>query len=628
MITKRFHLISFRALYSVLVRSLPAIPGEVEDAVYNGLRKELLATQNEFSPWPIFNYEDLLTFRSYRLPNFQNHPDYLPLLRDIIPNFLTSLHKKGVLFPDYNSRKNISYISARSYCTFRPEREFHSVTTLDLERLYADTGIQVDGPCEVRSAFRYNDLKPRIYYAQGGTAYFKSRYMRAIATTFLEAVPATIEKRRRHPEEYLSLVFDHWDYTTAWDLTSFTSNLSELKWFMDSLITIISNHPLGNKRLEVFDSRLGVVSRSLVDILTDYNQTCNINPEFDLSRLEQVHQPSGEDDPIKTCRNSGLLGVPGNIGFSMALHGYVTGLIVGPNAVCVGDDAIALTQEDPSINLIPQIQALGIIQKEKFQILEPRANEGRTCSSKFLKRKLTATLDGYTLGSLFSFTALPPVLGLMEPSRRSNISSDSDRVKKVVFDLGRILWELMSIEDVTDMDLKLISNFYSFFYRRFQLPFHGALPGTHRSPLYRDGLQAIPYCIPPVFFDHFDPRILDWAEFVYDTSRDGVFRMPSYYHGRIKADRYDLYPGNSFVVAGGRIWTALEDLGYVEVEEMASMVSTTIENRRRFLLHLKHLEPGYFRLKLITVCKSVDLDLASLVSSTVHPSVFVKHLLF
>lgn len=46
----------------------------------------------------------------------------------------------------------------------------------EVERFYCHTGVTIDGPVEMRSSWKYNDLKPRIYYAQGPTVYSVSKY--------------------------------------------------------------------------------------------------------------------------------------------------------------------------------------------------------------------------------------------------------------------------------------------------------------------------------------------------------------------------------------------------------------------------------------------------------------------
>jgi len=68
---------------------------------------------------------------------------------------------------------------------YKTDKEEHELTTLDLELMKMKTGIEVGGDCEMRMVWKYNELKPRFYYCQGGTAYWPSRF----------TVPAGVSRR-------------------------------------------------------------------------------------------------------------------------------------------------------------------------------------------------------------------------------------------------------------------------------------------------------------------------------------------------------------------------------------------------------------------------------------------------
>lgn len=58
-------------------------------------------------------------------------------------------------------------------------------------RLYYRTGARSLGCNEVRASWRYNDLKPRTFYALGGHGFFSSAYMKTITNMIVDILPCT-----------------------------------------------------------------------------------------------------------------------------------------------------------------------------------------------------------------------------------------------------------------------------------------------------------------------------------------------------------------------------------------------------------------------------------------------------
>jgi len=56
----------------------------------------------------------------------------------------------------------------------------------DIELIYHDTGIKLEGECEMRQVWLPSNLVPRTYYCMGGLAYHKSKYMQQAFSLLLE----------------------------------------------------------------------------------------------------------------------------------------------------------------------------------------------------------------------------------------------------------------------------------------------------------------------------------------------------------------------------------------------------------------------------------------------------------
>jgi hypothetical protein len=596
----------------MLLLSLPASIEEIDYAVYEGFFKEFNASQNEFKDHR-FDYSSLSYFVDARLRDFRHHPEWDQICRDIVPIFVSKVHQH-VLFPDVNRIKNVGRKTAFEYLKHRPTKTPVEVTTCDLEILYAETGIKIQGPCEVRSAFRYNDLKPRVYYCQGGTAYHASKYMRSIAVHFMESIPATKRKARDDPYSKLSLSTEPQDWIVNWDLTTFTTRLKELKYFMWTFIEMCNRYSLARKPIHVFDTREGVVAVSLPDLLTDYNNTMNMFPEFDVSRMFDRVLSMCDDEDSFVSKNGGLLGVPGNIGFSTGLHGLITNQIVGDHSVCVGDDAIASSGREYPLAIIRGVEQLGLIERSKFQITKPIEQFGHEETLKFLKRKVTRTVFGLKTDFLLSLPVLSESI-LSPQSGRIKLPTREEVIKKIVMSAGRILWNFLQYSDeITDTDIRHTESYFRYLFAYHQIPMEGVIPpyrivhGDHTS-------FELTMAVPSLNFRLYDPRVLDWAEFVYDSSRQTFFSLPSY-AAQDMPYQEDLYSG-TVLCKKHPVWKLLEDLGYLEVRPVFESFRMLPENKRRFLKWIKGERPGPRTVEL-TIRRPVDLNMDMIVRNTVH----------
>jgi hypothetical protein len=581
---------------------LPSLYQRQSDEVaYAGFEKETLYASQEWSPEQLFTYSEFFfpSPQSYLAPNWEHHA------RRVCDVFYRRLQQLRPLFPSYNRHKNTSRDTARSYIIASDSLKNPSeVTTLDLEKMYVDHGIKIAGPCELRTAWKFNDLKPRLYYAQGGTDYFAARYMKKIAVALMESFPMSSTANRRDPTTFLNN--SYWDsgYVVNWDLTSFTTNLSEAKHFVYMLARLMENEYGDHATVPLYDLRTGIQHVPIWEILDAYNETCNCSPQYSRERLIEIFNLDLAEFPImSTQANNGMLGVPGNIGIATSLHGIIAAKIVGPRSVvCVGDDAIALVEEDYYDDLQEQIQTLGDIQVEKFSVMDPHI-AGKTQYGRFLKRRLTRNDDGLALDDLINLPPIPYVTGIVPRGRITPFSfTIVDRLRKVVGIVGRILDQFRG-HFFDDYCIIRSERYFLAIYQEMRIGRYtrGSLPGA----IFLEGDQAqiyLPFCIPPVNFRHYDPTTTDWVDWLINSSspKQSV-RLPLQIESSFP-DRPSYEVGQIFYSSSNRQLTVLEDFGHVE---RTSVTEEILVSDRVFRSRLKLLIRDSSRTYMYTVIKDM-----------------------
>jgi hypothetical protein len=176
-----------RSILSSLLRSVPLVEGKADGIVEDSIAKEICVTQRT-DLYPTLQYPffyDRQTCYEHRMHSSYPRRDMaMVFIRSRLIRWRDSF-SKTLLYPQ-TSRKLLGVDSSRALDAElywwlkdynRPSR-MHPVS--DLERFYADEGREIDGPCEVRFAWKFNDLKPRVYYGIGATAYANSKYIWSI----------------------------------------------------------------------------------------------------------------------------------------------------------------------------------------------------------------------------------------------------------------------------------------------------------------------------------------------------------------------------------------------------------------------------------------------------------------
>jgi hypothetical protein len=353
---------AFSALLSVLVRSAPIFDQSAESIEKNktdSYNKEIEASTSldrpqvlDYSVWFSTTLHPERALSSYLPTNDINH-----LIHTRFREWKEFYnHHEVTLYPQLTGYKNTSRQTAFKYREVVGKGEWDDdiqVNCVDLERFYAETGIQVGGACELRQAWKFNDLTPRTYFAIGGTAFHHSKYIRPVANAFCNIFPSTnfisrYSTNRLCPEtRYLVFTYDY---------STFTSNLTELKYFLGELAEYMEDAPV-----IIVDSRNGLIYTTVGRLLQDYLLNTTLRPEFAINRfissvLEPLHHSK-----------AGMLGVYGNIALSTGLHGlHALQLCGSGDCNCVGDDVLGVGDLDEEI-FLPAVSSLGSVNPSKIR---------------------------------------------------------------------------------------------------------------------------------------------------------------------------------------------------------------------------------------------------------------------
>jgi hypothetical protein len=225
-----------------MVRSEQTIfPDEFLNIATQGMDKELKASQQNDLPQEL-NYSGLFTeileeihegINIIPTRTFQVWKTHLATIKEHFSK------PSSIILPHYNKKKNVSYETQDEYYTqsgLEPSTEKRDVTTFDLLMFYCLFGIQILGALELRQAWRFNDLKPRLYYCLGGSAFWDALFIRDLTKMFMAAFPSTHPFTRFDVKRIVRLSPE--EILVTYDYSSFTTSLAELKYFMWYLATV------------------------------------------------------------------------------------------------------------------------------------------------------------------------------------------------------------------------------------------------------------------------------------------------------------------------------------------------------------------------------------------------------
>lgn len=600
----QFH--SFRSIIWMFARTLPE-PGwkqESKEIREEAFYKEFRASQNIWSHEQIRDYSNLLGE-----PSLRDVPEsWSRAARGVAYNLYHRIRQDGIWYPKVQRTKNVSQSTAIIYNLYAgTTKPVGTVTTKDLEVLYGETGFMCGGECELRSAWKFNDLKPRLYYCQGGRDYFASRYIKRFTQLLMDSIPICETRRRSHPERYLEQDLEL-DYVTTWDFKSFTTTLSELKFFLYALTVALEEMQPDPVRL--FDYRHGVIEASIVDLLHHYNTQVNIQSPFSIHRIIQKY---GYDEDISILyhqQNSGMLGVAGNIGCSTACHAFAILETVGPDkGSCVGDDAKSISRRHPEYDIIPAMQELGDIHPLKFTI-SPPGDEG---PFKYIKRAFYRQPDrSFYRDPLFNLPLAPYVDG--HTSHRDIIPSGKphDFSRKVAIAIGGCIWEMAQSYELDNYDMEVFRHFLSIVYKQMRFPEAGFLPGFTLIDPHSSEAYVAQFALPSIQFSHYDPRQVDWLDYLCSHCVQPLYSLPvlGFYRPCIRPS-----VGEQIYAVKEKMWSAFEDMGYVALETMfEKKVILTAEGEMvmRRMIKKSLRAPGEGPLQRVTILKEIPSSFDSL----------------
>jgi len=457
-----------------------------------------------------------------------------------------------LLFPRM-SRKQVSLATVREW-----ERLFGrewvtsendggiEFTQETIEQVHHLDGVQLDGPCEIRQKWYKSGVVPRTYFAQGGTAYQKSKYIQGIAGDLTETLMTTHPISRLNPARIR--LRDPSCYLRIYDLKAFTSNHWECKHFVERL----GQWCLGTT-VYVVDPVSGVLPADLGVLILDYNASCNRFPEYSLERIDEQFS-----EVTEFHNRAGFLGVYGNINFSTYLHGASLLMIVQSEdeANVAGDDAHYC--EVPGFEDVSDaiISANGLLEASKVF----RSDQvGAVClkrgliqvEQQCLPKPMLVFPSFSNIGELFGYRPPQfPISKLTKTERRSKVGTEVFRFLRAVF-AARI-----------DDDLESALDLLRAVYLSASFPQHGSLPP------YGDIL------VPVLPDDHFALLTISPLDFLLRNHFSGGAVLPRYLeddedNGSLDLD---LVSGSTWSGTTTRKLKYLEVLGYVGKEEVTEVL--------------------------------------------------------
>jgi len=353
-----------------------------------------------------------------------------------------------------------------------------------------------------------------------------------------------------------------------YDYSSFTSSLHEIRNFTKRLADFYRA-----VRVKVFDTRMGIQTLSLGDIIDEYNTECNISPEFDASEIFQVEE-------LILNHNTGMLGVPGNISSCTLLHGIHLAVIVRSLQACkvVGDDAIGDFLEDSyrnmsRIGLFHALENLGMlaIAKMEFWIPQEDPEDGLSLGWHYVKRPITRIGDRMHFGHMLNFPSLPNALLFKDDFHVPINPSLHQRTKTHAGQCFSFHRALSTIPSTKESSVNLAFDLMKHMHKAL-----GITMGGHSEELPN-------YLIPPAY------HTLDWALETIERKENVIVDLPC-------EGTPDVFCGERDFV--GEVWsspflTLFRKLGFIEMKMKKRMVLPNLEPDyvKRFLD--KELKPLY-----------------------------------
>jgi hypothetical protein len=292
-----------------VMRALPLSSEETKLAREASWNKEMVLVFGKSQPtqirWELFFDSDPNTLLDQIHPLLPGNARHMSKIRSTLHYFRRKYQKRRHTLYARATHKNMSFGTRRDY-------EYREHTTLegvgifgqdDWQRYYARTGVKLEGGCEMRQKWYPSGAKPRTYFAQGGISYNDSRFLQNFFTDLANVFTPTNHDYRLRPERLRGLYGQTGDFF-IYDLSNFTSNMNEQKYFVEHLSEFFKG-----VEVDVLDEEKGFVTHDLGDLLSAYCDTCVFGPLLSLER-EPNHR---NDHTLYPHGIASLLGIFGNL---------------------------------------------------------------------------------------------------------------------------------------------------------------------------------------------------------------------------------------------------------------------------------------------------------------------------
>jgi len=286
---------------------------------------------------PVINWNVIFREGFAGLPLLESAPVNDTLNKNI-RNVLLSLKAdyQGVMIYPYPSKKGVSQETAQDFWFNSSTWEtnhlpFKQVTPYQLLEVYLQNGEKVHGASEMRQKWYPTGLKPRTYFAQGGSAFWASTYLRGFFNELADRFVPT-NRFSRVDVSRLKLTSEDGRFV-IYDFSNFTSNFSEQYPFLKELAAFFEGCTV---RLAGPD--LTPIYADLGNLIDDYAEICNDLPEYWVG--DSVCR---EVSTSLTHMQAGFLGVFGNLMTCTVPHGLAVRQHVHSDdqQMTAGDDGVA-----------------------------------------------------------------------------------------------------------------------------------------------------------------------------------------------------------------------------------------------------------------------------------------------
>lgn len=492
---------------SMALRYLPYLDySSVEQVKMDTLIKELTASQGGGTRSPHLNYDALFNPGSVYRDGTPGQARIGSSLRGAARRLQSS---KYPLVPR-GGKKNIPLPSCSTTSYHPYERKLgRPIKTLDdVETVYIKYGVELYGKTEMRSVWRGNDLKPRVYYSRGPSLHRPSVYIQQIFNAFVDAFEET---HRLHRHSTTVIHPDTDEILSIYDYSSFTSSLSEIRRFTIYLASIFHGF-----EIDVLDPHLGIVKADLGEILFQFNEDCNADPDFDASDIMHVEE-------YVLNHNTGMLGVPGNISSCTLLHGIHLMLVVRQRvkSKTVGDDAIAAVKIGDYGYLQEAIQDLGSVAKDKMESWSWHGDDDERIDERwdYKKRQINRLENVVITGNLIDFVPIN-LIGITNPFHRSFPTTPFRQQKKLISSLRKFYDDLASFpSEISELAQEVVYASMLPIYKDRKWMFGGGV--DHLTGWAYAGIckRGIPFS---TWIEHFSP----WIRVTLPVVYEGLKQIP------------------------------------------------------------------------------------------------------